>query len=74
MANTTRINGEIIETYPNDEPKSILVRYASKINSLPKYLYLEKDFKFGQDNKVVDFLKSIKQSSENPSYTDFFEK
>ena len=73
MANTTRINGRIIETYPNEESKSILGRYASEINSLPKYLYLEKDFKIGQDNKVVDFLNVIKQSNENPSYTDFFE-
>lgn len=68
----TSINGEKFDILPKDNTETILERYAYYKNTLPKYLFFEKEFKIGEDNTVENILDILKQY--NDTYKNFYEK
>ena len=67
-----RVNGKKVPVYQLDTDESLLLRIASMLDTLPKYLQLSNPLDREGDNKVGDILKDIRKDAEkNLDYNAF---
>ena len=62
------INGKEHEIYDTDDTSIIKRSIASKLKTIPKYLFFKKQYNADIDNEIIDILKHI--TTEDEPYTE----